>query len=135
MKVFKDFKTFKKAVRKYWKRYAKRSSFMYNGHRITEWWVADNIWAGYLVDSYEMMCREDVQRRLIYDIDPNNLSEYINQIKNLFGTHVNLSNKNGIFGAGIFNGIMLMNNGALLSITLDGEESMTLYPLYVSIDK
>lgn len=135
MKGFKDFSTFKKVVRKYWKRHAKRSSFKYNGKKITEWWVGDNIWCYYLVSNKDELNHTNIRDWFRYDVHEEELDDFISTFKEYYYKDIKVIVNDNEVATGFFEGFVLVNNGVYFGITETNKKEISLYPLYCKFEK
>ena len=105
MKRFKDFRTFKKVVRKYWKRHAVKSKFKYNGKNRTYFDIPLEPWCYYLVTTEEELNKPYVHEWLKSEMP----SEYIDSFIAKVSKSLNKEEENTTV---ILGGISLTNNGA-----------------------
>lgn len=115
MKQFKTLKEFKKVVRKYWKRHAKKTVCYHKGKKFVTYWTTD-IWCYYLA-TYLI---SDHAEFFKYDIEPENIQTFIDKINPLIGKNV----KTGKI-TGMLKGIAFANNGAYYVIQKDEELLLT----------
>jgi len=115
MKEITDFRTFKKAVRKYWKRHARKEVYCtHDGkHKATCYWT-DKIFAIYKVTDLDMLDRSDVQSYLMFDVHEEDIPETIATFKKYITEHTPLkfeayADKERYY-TGTLRGLILTNN-------------------------
>ena len=123
MKRFKDFRTFQKVVRKYWKRHSIKSKFKYNGKYITSYNIPLEPWCYYLVTTEEELNKPYVREWLKSEMS----SEYIDSFISKVSKSLNKEDENTTV---ILGGISLTNNGAELFF-IDKNEKMKDYVYFV----
>ena len=123
MKRFTDFRTFKKVVRKYWKRHSIKSKFKYNGEDITSYNIPLEPWCYYLVTTEEELNKPYVHEWLKSEMS----SEYIDSFISKVSKSLNKEDENTTV---ILGGISLTNNGAEFFF-IDKNEKMKDYVYFV----
>lgn len=123
MKRFKDFRTFQKVVRKYWKRHSIKSKIKYNGKYITSYNIPLEPWCYYLVTTEEELNKPYVREWLKSEMS----SEYIDSFISKVSKSLNKEDENTTV---ILGGISLTNNGAEFFF-IDKNEKMKDYVYFV----
>lgn len=126
MKQFKDFKLFKKVIRKYWKKYAVKTHFYSNGKKYTTYWT-NNSWCYFLINDPNLLDNPNIIKRFMFDMTYEDYMQIKDKWKSLLGKEVIALNSYNMHKcSGILNSLVLTNNGAYFGFTnfidYDGKE-------------
>lgn len=126
MKRIDSFKKFRKVVRKYWKRHARRESIrMSNGRKITSWWIGGENWCYYFSDSPEEWGSKAGLQYLSYERPWDEIPKFLEGCKSVLGQKITVGETTGVFL-----GLVFVNSGVLYAIQEDSREDISLVYLY-----
>lgn len=127
MKEIKDFRLFNKVVRKYWKRHAKKRSWIYEGKK-RYFWEVWRAWCYYLSKDPEEWKTSIAHKYLSYEMEDERIPKFIEKSKSLLGKEIKVINGHGevLVSSGIFYGLVFTNSGTLYAI-MENKEIKTFY--------
>lgn len=127
MKEIKDLRLFNKVVRKYWKRHAKKRSWIYEGKK-RYFWEVWRAWCYYLSKDPEEWKTSIAHKYLSYEMEDERIPKFIEKSKSLLGKEIKVINGHGevLVSSGIFYGLVFTNSGTLYAI-MENKEIKTFY--------
>ena len=143
MKIAKDFRSFNKIKRKYYKKRTKKVVDFFGKKRCTSYWEIDD-WLGYIVKTYEEFLHPEIRDYVEWMVGPDMTEARLEQIAHLynttepvtFTTYSNQTDEEWEHKhTGYFRGILLTNRDAYYLLENPETRENKLIPIFWNQDK
>ena len=135
MKIAKDFRTFNKIKRKYYKRHDTIYVVHINGKKFTSYWEKDD-WLGYVVKTYDEYKQDRILDYVYWMVGPTTFEEIAKQTEELYNTTntVTFKSKDEEY-TGYFRGVLLTNRDTCYLLEDASTKESLLIPMHWTLEE